>query len=79
MTTDQRIWELVDKHLTAKQREVWELHHGPGYSFRTISLHLDLARTTVTDRYDNACRTLRRHGVRFTPDGTPYLEHTEVA
>ena len=76
---DQRILDLAATHLTAKQREVWNLHHYHHMSFRSISLHLDIARSTTTDRYDNACRTLRRHGVRFTPDGTPYLEHTEVA
>jgi len=70
---------LVLKHLTDKQREVWEYHHWHGYSFRTIALHLDLSRTTVTDRYDAACRTLRKHGVRFTPDGRPYLEEQQPA
>ena len=79
MTIDPRILDLAATHLTAKQHEVWNLHHHLGMSFRAISIHLDIARSTTTDRYDNACRTLRRHGVRFTPDGQPYLEETHVA
>jgi len=68
---------IASLQLTTAQHEVWTLRHQHHMSFRHIALHLDLARTTVTDRYDNACRTLRRHGVRFTPDGKPYLEeHT---
>ena len=73
---NDKIGVLALKHLTAKQLEVWTYHHHHGYSFRSVAIHLDLSRTTVTDRYDNACRTLRRHGVRFTPDGRPYLEET---
>jgi hypothetical protein len=79
--TDQevRIWPLAHSNLTAKQYAVFELHHKHKMTFRQIAIHLDLARTTVTDRYDNACRTLRRHGVRFTPDGSPYLEEHTTA
>jgi len=74
--TDPRISELAETHLTTKQLDVWYLVTG-GCSQRETSYRLDIARTTVTDRYDAACRTLRRHGVRFTPDGRPYLEeHT---
>ena len=76
---DPRITDLARAHLTEKQIQVWELHAIRGMSFRAIALHLDLGRTTTTDRYDNACRTLRRHGVRFTPEGRPYLEETHVA
>lgn len=76
---DGRISTLAAQELPPKQYEVWSLHHHHGMSFRTIANHLDLARTTTTDRYDNACRTLRRHGVRFTPDGRPYLEETTTA
>ena len=73
------ILELATRQLTAAQHDVWTLRHQHHMSFRAIALHLDLARTTVTDRYDNACRTLRRHGVRFTPDGRPYLEEQTPA
>ena len=76
---DPRITDLAAQHLTTKQLQVWELHAIRGMSFRAIALHLDLGRTTTTDRYDNACRTLRRHGVRFTPEGRPYLEETTAA
>jgi hypothetical protein len=76
---DPRITDLAHQHLTSKQLQVWELHAIRGMSFRAIALHLDLGRTTTTDRYDNACRTLRRHGVRFTPEGRPYLEETTAA
>ena len=76
---DPRITDLAAQKLTTKQLQVWELHAIRGMSFRAIAIHLDLGRTTTTDRYDNACRTLRRHGVRFTPEGRPYLEETHVA
>jgi DNA-directed RNA polymerase specialized sigma24 family protein len=76
---DYDVWSLCVRHLSDKQADVFYLHHKDGLSFRQIANHLDLARTTVTDRYDNACRTLRRHGVRFTPDGRPYLEETTTA
>jgi len=73
------IRQLAQTVLTAHQHQVWTLHQHDHMSFRAIAAHLDLARTTVTDRYDNACRTLRKHGVRFTPDGRPYLEETTNA
>ena len=76
---DPRITDLARAKLTEKQLAVFELHHHHGMSFRHIATHLDLGRTTTTDRYDNACRTLRRHGVRFTPEGRPYLEETHAA
>ena len=76
---DPRIETIAANHLTPGQFAVWDLRHFHGFSFRAIAIHLDIARTTATDRYDNACRTLRRHGVRFTPDGRPYLEETHVA
>jgi hypothetical protein len=76
---DQAVLELARARLTDKQLAVWLLIHDGGMSMRAAALHLDLARTTTTDRYDNACRTLRRHGVRFTPDGRPYLESEHVA
>ena len=76
---DPRILDLAATVLTDKQLQVWDLHACRGMSFRAIATHLDLARTTTTDRYDNACRTLRRHGVTFTPDGHPHLEETTAA
>lgn len=76
---DPRILELAASVLTDKQLQVWDLHARRGMSFRAIATHLDLGRTTITDRYDNACRTLRRHGVTFTPDGHPHLETENAA
>ena len=76
---DPRIIDLATSALTSKQLQVWDLHARRGMSFRAIATHLDLSRTTVTDRYDNACRTLRRHVVTFTPDGHPHLEETTAA
>ena len=76
--TNPRMTQLAKQHLTPKQLDVWLLLTG-GCSQRQTSYRLDLSRTTVTDRYDAACRTLRKHGVRFTPDGRPYLEETTTA
>ena len=76
--TDPRISDLATKVLTEKQLDVWYLVTG-GCSQRQTAYRLDLSRTTVTDRYDAACRTLRKHGVRFTPDGRPYLEKETAA
>lgn len=68
---------LARSVLTPKQLEVWQLHHQHHMSFRAIAIRLDISRTTVTDRYDNACRALRKAGVTVTPDGTHY--HQEPA
>ena len=69
---DQAIVELARRELTAGQLEVWELAI-QGESQRGIGYRLDLSRTTITDRLDAANRRLRAHGVRFAPDGQPYL------
>jgi len=74
--TDNTIREIARRELTPRQLAVWESHLVHGYSFRLISLHLDISRTTVTDHYDAACRKLRAHGIRVTPDGTHYLEES---
>lgn len=71
---EPKILDIAVKHLTEPQYDVWSRHHVYGQPFRRISVELDLARSTITDRYDSACRTMRRHGVQFTPDGQPYLE-----
>ena len=76
---DPRIADIAATHLTVKQLQVFDLHHHRGWSFRAIAVHLDIARTTATDRYDNACRTLRKHGVRFTEDGQAHLEEHTTA
>ena len=71
---EPHITELAKTHLTDNQLRVFLLHHRQGLSFRDIARRHDLARTTITDRYDGACRRLRAQGVKFTPDGNPYLE-----
>ena len=65
---------LASDHLNDNQRQVFMWHVRDGIPFRSIAGSLDLPRTTVTDRFDAACRILRAHGVRFTPDGIPYME-----
>ena len=79
MTIDPRILAIAASTLTTKQLIVWEMHHRDGMSFRAIAITTDLARTTVTDRYDGACRTLRKHGIMVAPDGRPYLAEQEPA
>ena len=65
---------LAREHLNDNQRQVFLWHLRDGIPLRTIATSLDLARTTVSDRFDAACRIMRAHGVRFTPDGLPYME-----
>jgi len=71
---EPQILELAKAVLTERQLSVWLLIHDAGYSIRGTAVHLDLARSTTVDRYDAACRTLRKHGIMVTPDGRPYLE-----
>lgn len=76
---DPAIAVLIEQHLTFKQAVVFELHHRTGMSIRAIAVHLGIARSSAVDRYDAACLHLHRQGVRFTPDGHPYLEETDAA
>ena len=69
---DPAIVELARRELTAGQLEVWELVL-QGESQRAVSYRLDVARTTVLDRFDAANRRLRAHSVVFALDGQPYL------
>jgi DNA-binding CsgD family transcriptional regulator len=72
------ISKLAAEHLTDRQRQVFNWHLRDDRSFRDIAASQDLARSTVTDAFDAACRKLRKHGVLFTKDGHPYLEETHV-
>ena len=74
MTDD--ILELATSRLTAKQLEAFYCIHRYGLSQRAAATHLGISRTTLVDRYDAAVHHLARAGVRFTPDGRPYLEVT---
>jgi DNA-binding NarL/FixJ family response regulator len=78
MTTDPRILQIAHRELTDRQLTVWNAHR-LGQSQRSIAYQLDLSRTTITDTLDAAWRTLRKHGVLVTPDGTPYLEEHTTA
>ena len=66
---------IANETLTPNQLAVLNLWH-TGMSQRAIAHHLGLSRTTIVDRYDAACLRLHRAGVKFTPDGRPYLEET---
>lgn len=77
-TLDPAISTIAETTLTPGQLAVFNLWH-TGMSQRAIALQLGLARTTIVDRYDAACLRLHRAGVRFTPDGRPYLEETTTA
>ena len=74
MTED--ILELAAQKLTPKQLEAFQLIHRHGLSQRAAATHLGISRTTLVDRYDAAVMHMHRAGVRFTPDGQPYLEVT---
>ena len=70
---DERILTLARTACTERQARAFIWHHR-GMSLRAIALRLDQTHSTVQDAYDGACRALRRAGVKFTPDGNPYLE-----
>ena len=76
MTIDPRILELANQHLTPLQRDTWMLVHKEGWPIRRIAAKLYEHRSTITSRYDAALVNLAKHGVRYTPDGRPYLEET---
>jgi len=74
MTDD--ILELATSTLTPKQFDAFYCIHRYGLSQRAAATHLGITRSTLVDRYDAALHHLHRVGVRFTPDGRPYLEAT---
>lgn len=74
MTDD--ILELARTRLTAKQYEAFTAVHLYGMSHRTAAWSLHISRSSFVDRYDAAVLHMSRAGVRFTPDGRPYLEVT---
>ena len=75
---DPPVLEIAQRELTPNQLAVFQLWH-TGMSQRAIALQLHLARSTIVDRYDAACLRLHRAGVRFHPDGRPYLKETTAA
>ena len=70
---DPDIVEIAERELTAGQLEVWRLLL-QGKSQRAVSYRLDVARTTVVDRFDAANRRLGARGVLSAADGQPYLQ-----
>ena len=74
MTDDIR--ELAKTRLTPKQYIAFVYIHNHGMSQRAAAAHLGISRSTFIDRYDAAVLHMHRAGVRFTPDGRPYLEAT---
>ena len=76
MTDD--IIELATSTLTAKQFDAFYCIHRYGLSQRAAATHLGITRSTLVDRYDAAVLHMHRAGVRFTPDGRPYLERPKV-
>ncbi len=71
------ISKLAAEHLTDSQRRVFLWVTRDGRKFRNIAASEDVSRTTITDRYDAACRKLRKHGVDFTKDGRPYMKEKD--
>ncbi len=72
---DPAVLKLASEVLTDRQLEVF-IMVADGIPVRAISYRLDLSRTTVGDRLDGAYRKLRAHGLRFDPQGRPYLQET---
>ena len=70
---DPAVLKLASQVLTNRQLEVF-IMVADGVSVREISYRLDLSRTAVGDRLDGAYRKLRAHGLRFDPQGRPYLQ-----
>ena len=72
---DPAIRELAEQELTPLQLEVLTLTLD-GIPLRAIAYHLDRSRAAINDRLDAAYRKLRAHGLRFDPQGRPYLQET---
>lgn len=68
---------LARDHLTDIQRQVFMWHLRDGIPLRRIAIIRDVTHSTVQDCFDGACKRLRAQGVRFTPDGLPYLQMEE--
>ena len=63
--------------LTAKQREVYELHHEQGIPLRAIARQLGLHRSTVDDHWKRAKTAMIRDGAdpeRFAPGATTEVD-----
>lgn len=75
MTIDPAVNQLAQQVLTAPQYAAWHLE-AQGCSQRQIALHLDITRSAVVARLDNAYLKLKRAGVKQTPAGIYYLEET---
>ena len=74
MTDD--VYAIALEKLTDKQLQMFNMIHAYGYSMRAAAVQLGISRSSAVDRYDAAVLHMHRAGVRFTPDGRPYLEVT---
>ncbi len=74
---DPAVLKLASQVLTNRQLQVFVMALD-GIPVRAIAYHKDRSRTTISDTLDSAYRKLRAHGVRFHPDGRPYLQETPI-
>lgn len=65
----------AEEVLTEKQMQVFLLAL-VGYDDRRMAEALNRSRGTIRDHLSAAYRNLRRGGVRFHPNGAPYLDGT---
>lgn len=56
MTTEDQLWQLAQDTLTPKELSAYELRYRHNLSERQISLALDISRSAVRDRLENANR-----------------------
>lgn len=67
--------QLAQTVLTPAQYRAWHLYE-TGHSQRAIAYALNISRSAVIDRLDNAGRTLKANGVRMDGAGNYYLEES---
>lgn len=72
-TIDPRVQDIAQTVLTDKQRQVFILLLA-GYDDRRISEATGKARGTIRDHAAAVYRNLRNAGVKFHPNGEPYLD-----
>jgi DNA-binding CsgD family transcriptional regulator len=69
---DDEVRELAESALTHRQLETLILALA-GYDERSIADTLELSRSTIRDHLYAAHRNLRLAGIRFHPNGAPYI------
>lgn len=63
---DPAIRAAMEQHLTAKQLEVMKLR-ATGHGVKATGRALDIAPATVRERFEGACRKLRKHAPELFP------------